>query len=145
MPERSQSYANHRRWSVLHHFVAYPIAIVALVVALQLAWANPSRETLLLVILAVSASMSLLSARVMALTVQNRVIRLEMRLRLREALPAPLAERAKALKVRHLVALRFAGDAELPSLVERCLSGELDGTDAVKKAIRDWQPDFLRA
>lgn len=142
---KSQNYSSHRRWSVLHHFIAQPLIVATIVAASMNAWREPTRWNLWIVVFALSVEATALSARVMALTVQNRVIRLEMRLRLREVLPAPLAARIGELKLRHLVALRFAGDAELPKLVERCLAGEFAGTDDVKKAITDWQADWLRA
>ena len=80
----------------------------------------------------------------MAIRVQNRVIRLEMRLRLREILPAALHPRIAELTTRHLVGLRFAGDAELPALVTRTLNGEFPTSTAIKRAITDWQPDYMR-
>jgi hypothetical protein len=76
--------------------------------------------------------------------VQNRLIRLEMRLRLREVLPAPLAARIPELTVRQLIALRFAGDAELPALVERTLKGDFAKPRDIKRAVTDWQADYLR-
>ena len=84
-------------------------------------------------------------ARAQTLTVQDRVIRLEVRLRLKEVLPAALVARIGDLSARQLVGLRFAGDAELPGLVERCLSGQLANDEAVKKEIKNWQADWLRA
>lgn len=141
----TQTYANHRRWSVLQHFIASPIALLALVIAMKLAWTEPTAANLALAALAVGLTSALLSARVMSLTVQNRVIRLEMHLRLKEVLPPALAARIGELRVRQLVGLRFAGDAELAGLVERCLKGELQTSDQVKAAVTDWQPDHLRA
>lgn len=81
----------------------------------------------------------------MAITVQNRVIRLEMRLRLKELLGGDLLARSRALTVRQLIALRFASDTELPALVERTLKGEFSSPKEIKAAITDWQPDWLRA
>jgi hypothetical protein len=68
-----------------------------------------------------------------------------MRLRLKEVLPAPLAERAQALTLGQMIALRFASDAELPGLVERVLKGELTDRKAIKQAVTAWQADDLRA
>ena len=76
---------------------------------------------------------------------QNRLIALEMRLRLAATLPPELRTRIPELRLRHLIGLRFAGDAELPGLVERCLRGELATADAIKREIREWRPDFARA
>ena len=85
------------------------------------------------------------SARTMALTVQNRVVRLEQWVRLGAVLPPDMRSRIGELPLRHLIALRFASDDELPDLVRRCLSGELRTADAVKREIREWRGDYLRA
>jgi hypothetical protein len=77
--------------------------------------------------------------------VQNRVIRLEMQVRLARLLGPAGQEAFDALTVRQLVALRFASDAELPSLVQRVRSNELMTSNSVKQAIREWRADFLRA
>jgi len=68
-----------------------------------------------------------------------------MRLRLKDVLAPALAARIDELTVSQLVGLRFASDAELPGLVERCLNGQLANGEAVKKEIKNWQADWLRA
>lgn len=85
------------------------------------------------------------SARVMALKVQDRVIRLEERLRYRDVLSADLAAKASDLSVGQIIALRFASDAELGGLVERALNGEFAKPKDIKLAIKDWRGDYLRA
>jgi hypothetical protein len=80
----------------------------------------------------------------MVLTVQDRVIRLEMRLRLHETLP-DLRNRVYELTPRRLVALRFANDAEMPELVREVLAGRLVQSKAIKSRVKDWQGDYLRA
>jgi hypothetical protein len=85
------------------------------------------------------------TARVQTLTVQNRVIRLETRLRFRELLAADQAARASALPIEQIVALRFASDEELPALVDDVLAGRVSEPKAIKQKIRNWQGDFLRA
>ena len=84
------------------------------------------------------------SARVMALKVQDRVIRLEERLRYRDVLLADLAAKASDLPVGQIIALRFASDAELSGLVERTLTGEFAKPKDIKVAIKDWRGDYLR-
>jgi len=84
-------------------------------------------------------------ARIFALTVQDRVIRLEMRLRLRDLLPADLQPRIPEFTRAQLVALRFAGDRELPALARRVLEERLTDRKAIKAMIVDWQADHLRA
>jgi hypothetical protein len=74
---------------------------------------------------------------------QDRIIRLEMRVRLKELLPPDRHVEIERLRIDQLVALRFASDAELPDLVRRTLDERLT-RDQVKRAIKDWQGDYLR-
>lgn len=145
MATQSQSFANHARWQPLYHFVASPLTGLYMVYALVLAFRTPSTASLLQALWAVGIWAAVISARLMALTVQNRLIRLEMRLRLKELLPSELLAKSRALNTRQLIALRFAGDAELPGLVERTLAGEFARPRDIKRAVTDWQADYLRA
>jgi len=77
--------------------------------------------------------------------VQDRVIRLEQRLRMERLLPADLMGRFGEFEPQQLVALRFAGDGELPELARRVLAGELRSSAQIKQQIKDWQADWLRA
>lgn len=83
-------------------------------------------------------------ARHNAQIVQDRVIRLEMRLRLAEILPSDLRQRIPEFTLNQLLALRFAGDAELPELARKVLDEKIDDRTSIKKLIKDWQPDYLR-
>lgn len=85
-----------------------------------------------------------LYARSFALRAQDRVIRLEMRLRLREVLPADLQPRIDELTLNQTVALRFAGDRELPGLVTRVLTDGIQDRKVIKQLVTDWQADDLR-
>ena len=78
-------------------------------------------------------------------TVQDRLIRLEMRLRLTGLLPADLLPRIPEFSVAQLVSLRFASDAELPALARQVLDGKLEDRKAIKKLVKNWQADYLRA
>lgn len=147
MPSAStaQTYANHRRYFPLYHYFALPIFLANVVVAVSHAIQRPTPLSAWLVVVSLGLVGALLASRASTLHVQNRLIGLEMRLRLATTLPPELRGRINELHLRHLIGLRFAGDAELPELVERCLRGELATTDAVKRAIREWRPDFIRA
>ena len=145
MPHPSQSYANHRRYFPLFHYVALPVVVVNILVVLAELLRYPSLRQTWVFIFAVGVAAGFLACRASILTVQDRLIGLEMRLRLAAVLPPELRVRIPELRIRHLVALRFAGDAELPALVQRCLDGELRTADQVKREIRDWRPDFVRA
>ena len=145
MSRSTQTYATHRRLFPLFHFVALPILLANVVVAVAHAIRQPSPFNAWLVILALGLVGGIVAARASALIVQNRLIALEVRLRLATTLTPDLRSRIPELHLFHLIGLRFAGDAELPGLVERCLRGELANTDAVKRAVQDWRPDYIRA
>ena len=142
---RPQDFKTHRRWVPPYHFVALPILLFNVIFAFWHAIRIPTRWNWWVAVVAVALFIAVLFVRAMANTVQDRVIRLEMRLRLKEVLTGALAARIGELTPKHLVGLRFASDAELPALVERCLSGELANDEAVKKQVKDWQSDWLRA
>ena len=141
----SQSYRNHRRYFPLFHYVALPILLVNVVVAVMHAVRRPSAWNAWIVVVSLALVSGLVASRASTLYVQNRVIALEMRLRLAATLPPELRTRISELRLRQLIGLRFAGDTELPSLVERCLRGELATADAVKREIREWRSDYVRA
>jgi len=145
MTATPQNYANHRRYFSLYHSVALPIFIVNVFVTLVVAARHPSLLTAWSFVVAIAFVVGLVASRTSTLIVQNRVIGLEMRLRLATILPVELCQRIPELHLKQLVGLRFAGDAELPGLVERCLSGELLTADSVKRAVQNWRPDFVRA
>lgn len=143
MSEKTQSYKNHTAWQPLYHFIATPIALLNVIIQARHAYYYGTRYAWWNVVFAIGIFAFLWSARIMALAVQDRVIRLEMRLKLRE-LGVPDAD-IKRITVRQFVGLRFASDAELPGLVQRVLKGELTEQKAIKAAIKDWQADWQRA
>jgi hypothetical protein len=141
-----QDFKNHRRFDPLWHFAGVLIVSIGFVGAVMHAIRHPDGYwNWFFAAYTLGVMLCVARARTQTLTVQNRVIRLEMRLRLKEVLPSALAGRINELTVGQLVGLRFASDAELPGLVERCLNGQLAGAEAVKKEIKNWQPDWLRA
>lgn len=145
MAAKSQSFASHARWLPIYHFLASPVTAIWALHSIWHAIRDPQPAHWFEALVAVAISAGIVSSRIMAITVQNRVIRLEMRLRLKELLSGDLLARSKALTVRQLIALRFASDAELPGLVERTLKGEFESPKQIKRAITDWQADWLRA
>lgn len=146
MATQPQTFANHTRFYPLFHFVAVPLLALNLLYSLYTLVRAPSLATVAGAVLAVGVVAAALATRLMVLTVQNRVIRLEMTIRLERVLGATAATDALAnLPWRRLIALRFASDAELPALIARVRSNELTSGRAVKQAIREWQPDYLRA
>lgn len=145
MTQSKQTYATHTRWYPIWHFFAFPVTAIA---ALHLTWGaikDPSVPHVLYVVYAFAIAAGIFASRIQALAVQDRLIRLEMRLRLKEILPAPLFARFGELTTRQLVGLRFAGDGEMAGLVERVLKGEFANEKEIKLAVKDWQGDYVRA
>jgi len=143
MPAAPQSYARHRRNRPVYWFV-YAVFVADLVWATYRLIQEPSTAMALAVLTALALLVLTFYARVFALTVQDRVIRLEMRLRLRELLPAALHGRIKELSHAQLVAMRFASDAELPELAELVLRDGIKDRNAIKKMVKAWEADHLR-
>jgi hypothetical protein len=145
MTTTAQSYANHRRVFPLYHLFALPILLANVVVMMVITVRQPTFWNLWLVVVALGLVGGMVANRASTLIVQNRVIGLEMRLRLATVLPVELCQRIPELHLKQLVGLRYAGDDELVGLVERCLRGELVTADAVKREVRHWRPDYVRA
>ena len=141
--KRPQTLANHARLDPWFHFVLVPILLACLIFSVYLVIREPSVVHLWLVVLALEVLMLATISRVYSLKVQDRVIRLEERLRLYVLLPEPLRARIHELTERQLIAVRFAPDDEIPSLVEKILRENLD-PKAIKKAINNWRPDYWR-
>lgn len=140
-----QTYATHRRWFPLFHFFVVPVLAAHLIATAVIAWRQPSAWNVWSVVVALALVGFTFAARLMALRVQDRLIRLEERLRLQQVLPADLRGRIGELRTRHLIALRFCDDAELPDLCRAVLDGELKTTGEIKRRIGKWRGDYLRA
>jgi len=144
MPEKTpQTFANYTRLDPPYHMFVVPVAGISLLVAIWYLIQNPGFYSAWLVVVAVAAVVLALKTRLYALKAQDRVIRLEERLRLATLLPESLRSRIGELSESQLIALRFASDAEVPGLVEKTLSGKLAGAE-IKKAIVNWRPDYWR-
>ena len=145
MAERVQTYKNHLRWLPAFHFFVLPVLLLNVLNEVRRAWRYPSEGSLFVVVVAAALFTLAFLSRSQAVTVQDRVIRLEMRLRLQRILPPELQTRIQDLTHRQLVALRFASDAELPVLVREVLDGKLRSSKEIKLRVKSWQSDFLRA
>lgn len=139
-----QSFANHARWRPAFHFVSTPILIFALGYAANAFMGSPSVSSAAYLALALGATAALLLGRTHALGVQDRVIRLEERLRLATLLPDDMKGRVNEFTTDQLIGMRFASDGELPELARRVLAGEFDSRKAIKGAIKQWRPDHQR-
>lgn len=138
-----QNYGNHRRWNAPWHFVVLPILLINALLALAALIRAPSRTAAWVAIVAAAVAVAAALLRRMALTVQNRVIRLEEELRLHRLLPER-HEDIEELTLDQLIAIRFASGLEVPHLVDRIISGEIKTQDEIKRAVQHWRPDHLR-
>ncbi|MGO9086531.1 MAG: DUF6526 family protein [Candidatus Sulfotelmatobacter sp.] len=148
--KKPQTFANHTRFDPLFHFFVIPVFVLGLILSLIHFFAHITHGDLrdhvhavLLILLAVACLVLVFKVRLYALRVQDRVIRLEERLRLATLLSEPLRSRIPELTEDQLIGLRFASDAEIPKLVERTLKEKLSRKD-IKKAIQTWRPDYWR-
>ncbi|MGE0439683.1 MAG: DUF6526 family protein [Gemmatimonadales bacterium] len=140
-----QKYGNHLRFFPMYHFFAFPIIAIQALVAMRGVFRDPGLGTAWAALVAIALAVAILASRVMVLKVQDRVIRLEERLRLAQVLPAELQPRAEELTLRQLIGLRFASDAELPDLVRKVLDGALKTEKDIKQAVKNWRADHTRA
>jgi uncharacterized protein DUF6526 len=145
MAAQTQTYKSHRRFLPPFHFFVVPVLALNTLNALRHLWLIPNGSTAWAAVVAAALLMLALLSRMMAVTVQDRVIRLEMRLRLQQCLPPDLRGRISDLTPRQLIALRFASDAELPDLTRDVLAGKLPKSNDIKLRVKDWQGDWLRA
>jgi hypothetical protein len=140
-----QSFENHTRIVPAYHMVLFGILLINLGWSLYRLIRGFSFETVVGFLLAAGLILLFFFARVFALRVQDRVIRLEMRLRMEKLLPADLQPRIHEYTPRQLIALRFASDAELPDLARRVLVEKIEDSRTIKRLIKQWNPDYLRA
>ncbi|MGA8029396.1 MAG: DUF6526 family protein [Bryobacteraceae bacterium] len=139
----SQTRSNHRRNDPAYHFFLLPALLLYLIWTIIHLIRHPGTEPLAFFGLAIVLIVMATRLRSYPLKVQDRVIRIEERLRMSQFLPEPLRSRIPELTESQLIALRFASDAELPLLVERTLKENLDRKQ-IKEAIRDWRGDYWR-
>jgi Family of unknown function (DUF6526) len=145
MADRVQNYQSHARWLPAYHFFVIPVLLINVFVEAWRLIQVPTLGSAYNLVFAIALLTLGLVARTMALTVQDRLIRLEMRLRLRQLLPAELHPGINALTRRQLVALRFASDEEMPELVREIAGGKLHTGKEIKQRVKNWQADWFRA
>jgi len=141
-----QNFSNHARFFPPFHFFVLPVMLI------NFGWSiyrwklsGFSLDGFVSVVVALALALGFLSARRMALSVQDRVIRLEERLRYERLLPADLKPRIGEFTVSQFVSLRFASDAELPALARKVLEEKLNDRKSIKQLVKSWKPDYLRA
>jgi hypothetical protein len=138
-----QSFSNHTRLDPPFHFFILPVFAITLIATIVHLVRRPGLHSAWLVVFIIAAVAAVFKIRLNALKVQDRVIRLEERLRLASLLDASLRPRIAEFTESQLVGLRFASDAELPALAARALNEKLSAPE-IKKAVQHWRPDYWR-
>ena len=141
--KKPQTFANHARFDPLFHFFVLPVFALSTLAAVVLFLWHPSLHSGWRFVLLAAATVAVFKLRLYALRVQDRVIRLEERLRLDALLPEPLRKRIPELTEDQLIGLRFASDDEIPTLVELTLDKQLNRKQ-IKERIQNWRPDHWR-
>jgi hypothetical protein len=143
MPNKPQSYASHAKIDPAFHFFVLPVLLINIIVVAYLLFRHPGTGGAWLLLVSIALLVLAGRTRSYATHLQDRVIRVEERIRLTAILPEPLRARIAELSDSQIVGLRFASDAELPALFQRALDEKLSRSD-IKKAITDWRPDYSR-
>ena len=139
-----QNYASHRRYHPLFHFFAFPILLLSVFVQIYFIWRYRTWMNAWGLLVSIALVVTLLLARSYSLRQQDRIIRLEERLRMQMLLPDDLRSRINELRTSQLVALRFCCDEELPELTRAVLAGECSTPEEIKRRVRTWRPDHHR-
>jgi hypothetical protein len=142
----NQSFKNHTRFVPAFHFFVLPVLVINF--GTQVYWwikLGLAPFHFFTVLLAAALLLGILYGRLFALSVQDRLIRLEEQLRYERVLPEELRWRADELTASQFVSLRFASDDELPLLMRKVLDEKLTERKAIKQLIKNWKPDNLRA
>lgn len=142
--ERVQTYENHVRHDKVVYTVLAIYLIVLIVAVAGIITDNPRVVGVAVVLAVVGGLLAAVNSRTYATKLQDRIVRLEMRLHLRQVLPDELAADVMEFKLSQLVALRFASDDELPELARKVLDENITKGSDIKKMIRDWQADWHR-
>lgn len=140
-----QSYANHVKWVPTFHFFVVPVMVWNFVQSIVRVRHGFSWDTVLGVFVATALLIFIFNARLFALRVQDRVIRMEERQRLARLLPSDVQVRILEFTPTQLVALRFASDAELPALAQKVLTDKITDQKTIKQMVKNWRADYLRA
>lgn len=141
MADTAQNYKTHRKFVPLFHYVALPVLMINVLVA---AWGivqGPGLPSVWAFLMSVALFLGALFARVFALAAQDRVIRLEERMRMRELFPEALRARIGEFSREQIIGLRFASDGELPELAATVLRDNIQKRDEVKKMVKHWRAD----
>ena len=144
MADNTQDYKSHRRYVPSFHFFVLPVLLANVIIEASRLYKYQTVYHVWLIVLAIALFLFAFAARGMASKAQDRVIRLEERLRLASLMAPEHYEKIQQLTPGQLVALRFASDEEVPDLAQRTLTGEFKSPEEIKKAVKNWRADVHR-
>lgn len=142
----TQQYSNHVRYYTPHHFIFYPVVGLMLFIGVRGMMTDPVNRAFWLLVSAltlITGWLSFMMRQHYALVCQDRIVRLELRLRYYQLTRQRLEDIEAQLSFKQLAALRFASDDELVALVQRTLREGLSPKD-IKKSVKNWLPDTMR-
>jgi hypothetical protein len=140
----SQNFANHTRWHAPFHFFVLPVMLINVIWSIVVFVKAPDWNLGWWVIVSLALAMLTTFVRTYSLKVQDRIIRLEERLRYQQLLSPAVFQQADELRPAQIVALRFASDHELEQLVSQAVAGKFAKSKDLKQAIRSWRADTFR-
>ncbi|HLN99620.1 MAG TPA: DUF6526 family protein [Pyrinomonadaceae bacterium] len=141
---KTQNFANHTRWHPPFHFFIFPVMLINLVWSVVLFVKGPDINSGWWVVVSLALLWLMLIVRTNSLRVQDRLIRLEEKLRYQQLLSPSLSEQARKLTSAQICALRFAGDGELEGIMTQVVTGKLTKPKDIKLAIKNWRADTFR-
>jgi hypothetical protein len=139
-----QSFANHTRWHPPFHFFIMPVLLINFFWVVVLFVKAPAANSGWLIVVSLALLLLGFFTRINALRVQDRLIRLEEKLRYQQVLPPALTAEMNALTPAQVCALRFAGDDELELIANQVIAGKLGRPKDIKQAVKNWRPDMHR-
>jgi hypothetical protein len=144
MATTPQTFASHTRWHPPFHFFVVPVLLINIIWSIVLFVKAPGWNSGWWIVVSLALLVMATLVRLNSLKVQDRLIRLEERLRYQQILSPTLVQQAMTLEPGQMVALRFAGDDELEELVGAALAGKFSKNSEIKRAIKHWRADTFR-
>ena len=139
-----QTYANHTRWQPTFHFFVVPVMVINLIWSIVQVVMTPGWNSGRWVVVSLALVVLTFLVRLNPLKAQDRIIRLEEKLRYQQVLSPDLLRQTSTLRPGQIVALRFASDDELEELLSAAVAGKLPEPAQIKKAIKNWRSDTFR-
>jgi hypothetical protein len=139
-----QNFANHTRWHPPFHFFVLPVMLINFFWSVVVFVKAPDRNSGWLIVVSLALFLLTFFVRTNSLKVQDRIIRLEEKLRYQQLLSPAVLQQTSALTTEQTIALRFASDDELEELINAVAAGKLTKPKDIKQAVKNWRADTFR-